>query len=70
MTAPASDRYEAAALIERLAIGEVGERRESARASILRGGADALEAIRYARIAVCDQVVALDRAITALGLDA
>lgn len=70
MTAPTPEQYEAAALIERLAIGNEGAQREAARAMILRLGADAREAARYARIAVCDEVVALDRAINTLGLDA
>jgi threonine dehydrogenase-like Zn-dependent dehydrogenase len=70
MTRPTPEQYEAAALIERLAIGDEGEQRERSRALILRGGETARIAAEMARRAACDRVVAVSRAIETLGLDA
>lgn len=64
------EEYDAAAIIERWAIGEEDDRREAARALILARGESAIQAAGYARRSVMDAVAAVSRAIDVLGLDA
>lgn len=66
---PTPEQYEAAALLERLAIGDDGERREVSRQIILDGGASARQVAHEARAVICGEVAKVERAIRTLGLE-